>query len=112
MTGYNPVLRGFGKNWWNSTGFVSGVINVGLIAIGLWTGASNLIAVRALLRNNRTNITRMVEKQILSKVGISVGGLLNSMINAAMAISASSVGGILAEGLDRADGRNDNYILA
>ena len=112
MTGFNPRMRGVGKNWWNSTGFVAGVIDVGLIAIGLWTAASNLGAVRTLLRNNRKNITRMVEKQILSKVGIGVGGLLNSMVNIALVISSASVGGILAEGLDRSDGKNDNYILA
>ncbi len=54
----------------------------------------------------------MVEKQILSKVGIGVGGFLNSMIDIALVISGASVGGILAEGLDRADGKNDHYILA
>ncbi|WP_430618410.1 hypothetical protein [Enterococcus sp. DIV1054d] len=112
MTGFNPRMRGVGKNWWNSTGFVAGVIDVGLIATGLWTAASNFGAVRTLLRNNRKNITRMVEKQILSKVGIGVGGFLNSMIDIALVISGASVGGILAEGLDRADGKNDNYILA
>ncbi|WP_270375813.1 hypothetical protein [Enterococcus thailandicus] len=112
MTGFNPRMRGVGKNWWNSTGFVAGVIDVGLIAIGLWTAASNFGAVRTLLRNNRKNITRMFEKQILSKVGIGVGGFLNSMIDIALVISGASVGGILAEGLDRADGKNDNYILA
>lgn len=110
--GYSSYLRRFGRNWWNSRSFIGGVIDVGLIAIGLWTAASNFGAVRTLLRNNRKNITRMVEKQILSKVGIGVGGFLNSMIDIALVISGASVGGILAEGLDRADGKNDNYILA
>ncbi|WP_430604954.1 hypothetical protein [Enterococcus sp. DIV0125] len=110
--GYSSYLRRFGRNWWNSRSFIGGVIDVGLIAIGLWTAASNFGAVRTLLRNNRKNITRMVEKQILSKVGIGVGGFLNSMIDIALVISGASVGGILAEGLDRADGKNDHYILA
>lgn len=75
MTYFNPRrLRGVGKNWWNSKGFVAGVIDVGLIVIGLGTAASSTAAVRKLIRNNRTNITRMVEKQILAKVGIGVGG--------------------------------------
>lgn len=112
MTGFNPRMRGVGKNWWNSTGFVAGVIDVGLIAIGLWTAGGSVSAVRTLLRNNRTNITRMVEKQILAKIGIGVSGLLNSMFNIALTIASTSVGGVLAEGLDRADGKNDNYILA
>ncbi len=112
MTGFNPRMRGVGKNWWNSTGFVAGVIDVGLIAIGLWTVGGSVSAVRTLLRNNRTNITRMVERQILAKIGIGVSGLLNSMFNIALTIASTSVGGVLAEGLDRADGKNDNYILA
>ncbi|WP_301358355.1 hypothetical protein [Enterococcus spodopteracolus] len=112
MTGFNPRMRGVGKNWWNSTGFVAGIIDVGLIAIGLWTAWSNLSAVRTLLRDNRKNITRMVEKQILAKAGFGVSGLLSSMIDIALTIASTSVGGVLAEGLDRADGKNDNYILA
>lgn len=112
MIGFNPRMRGVGKNWWNSTGFVAGVIDVGLIAIGLWTTGRSVSAVRTLLRNNRTNITRMVERQILAKIGIGVSGLLNSMFNIALTIANTSVGGVLAEGLDRADGKNDNYILA
>ena len=112
MAGFNPRMRGVGKNWWNSTGFVAGVVDVGLIAIGLWTAGGSVSAVRTLLRNNRTNITRMVERQILAKIGIGVSGLLNSMFNIALTIASTSVGGVLAEGLDRADGKNDNYILA
>lgn len=54
----------------------------------------------------------MVERQILAKIGIGVSGLLNSMFNIALTIASTSVGGVLAEGLDRADGKNDNYILA
>lgn len=96
MTGFNPRMRGVGKNWWNSTGFVAGIIDVGLIAIGLWTAWSNLSAVRTLLRNNRKNITRMVEKQILAKAGFDVSGLLSSMIDIALTIASTSVGGVLA----------------
>lgn len=113
MTHFNPRrLRGVGKNWWNSKGFVAGVIDVGLIVIGLGTAASSTAAVRKLIRNNRTNITRMVEKQILAKVGIGVGGLVSSMINIALTLAGTSIGGVLAEGLDRADRKNDNYICA
>ncbi|EPH96911.1 hypothetical protein D920_01911 [Enterococcus faecalis 13-SD-W-01] len=105
MTGFNLRMQGVGENWWNSIGFVAGVIDVGLIAIGLWTAGSSVSAVRTLLRKNRTNITRMVEKQILAKIGIGVSGLLNSMFNIALTIASTLVGGVLAEALDRADGK-------
>lgn len=112
LVGYNPSLRGVGKNWWNSTSFVSKVIDVGLIAIGLWTSAATYTAVRTLIRNNRKNITRMVEKEILKQIGIGVGSVVSSAINIALTISSTSVGGVIAEGFDRVDGKNDNYIFA
>lgn len=112
LVGYNSLLRGVGKNWWNSTSFVSTVIDVGLIALGLWTTASSVSAVRTLLRNNRRNITRMVEKEIMKKIGLSVGSFVGAAIDVALTIASTSVGGVLAEGFDRVDGKNDNYIFA
>lgn len=112
LVGYNPLLRGVGKNWWNSTSFVSTVIDVGLIALGLWTTAGSVNAVRTLLRNNRRNITRMIEKEIMKKIGLSVGSFVGAAIDVALTIASTSVGGVLAEGVDRVDGKNDNYIFA
>ena len=42
-------MRGVGKNWWNSTGFVAGVIDVGLIVLGLGLANSSVNTVNSIL---------------------------------------------------------------
>ncbi|MDY4308003.1 hypothetical protein SNF32_15325 [Enterococcus mundtii] len=50
MTGFNPRMRGVGKNWWNSTGFVAGVIDAGLIVLGLGLANSSVNTVKVIIR--------------------------------------------------------------
>ena len=54
----------------------------------------------------------MVEKEIMKKIGLSVGSFVGAAIDVALTIASTSVGGVLAEGFDRVDGKNDNYIFA
>ncbi|MEY8457787.1 hypothetical protein [Lactococcus ileimucosae] len=112
MTGYNPLLRRFGRNWWNSRRFIATVIDVGLIAVGIGAAARSRAALASILRNHRTLITRVVNGQILRRVGIGVSGILMASIRFAATLAGTSIGGAIAWGLDRADGRLDGYILA
>ena len=112
MTGYNPLLRRFGRNWWNSRRFIATVIDVGLIAVGIGAAARSRAALASILRNHRTLITRVVNGQILRRVGIGVTGILMASIRFAATLAGTSIGGAIAWGLDRDDGRLDGYILA
>lgn len=112
LTGYNPLLRRFGRNWWNSRRFIGTVIDVGLIAVGIGAAARSRAALASLLQTHRTLITRVVQGQILRRVGIGVSGIIMSAIRLATTLAGISIGGAIAWGLDRADGRLDGYILA
>ena len=43
-------MRGVGKNWWNSTGFVASVIDAGLIVLGLGLANSSVNTVKEIIR--------------------------------------------------------------
>ncbi|HAP14802.1 MULTISPECIES: hypothetical protein [Lactococcus] len=112
LTGYNPLLRRFGRNWWNSRRFIGTVIDVGLIAVGIGAAARSRAALASLLQTHRTLITRVVQGQILRRVGIGVSGIIMSAIRLATTLAGISIGGAITWGLDRDDGRLDGYILA
>ncbi|EGP4822340.1 TPA: hypothetical protein QFL11_000125 [Enterococcus faecium] len=113
MIGFNPRMRGVGKNWWNSTGFVAGVIDAGLIVLGLGLANSSVNTVKAIIRKNKRNIARVTENVIVAQIGITtVRGKALAAVEIALALAGTSAGGLIAEGLDRVDGRNDNYLWA
>ncbi|MCR1927666.1 hypothetical protein NSA39_07295 [Enterococcus gallinarum] len=69
--------------------------------------------VKAIIRKNKRNITRLTENVIVSQIVIStVSGKALAAIEIALALAGTSAGGLIAEGLDRVDGRNDNYLWA
>ncbi|WP_430597511.1 hypothetical protein [Enterococcus sp. AZ177] len=114
-SGFNPLMqaRGFGKKWWNSRSFVGNVIDAALIVVGIGSAAKSGQAAMKLIRANRRNITRVIEKQIANRIGISVSGILSSAFDFVGTISGYfSVGYLIACGLDKADRRYDGYILA
>ncbi len=45
-------------------------------------------------------------------VGSAVAGLFTSALDIALVIAGTSIGGMIAEGMDRLDGRNDGYVCA
>ncbi|HGV8386788.1 hypothetical protein [Enterococcus faecium] len=113
MIGFNPRMRGVGKNWWNSTGFVAGGIDAGLIVLGLGLANSSVNTVKAIIRKNKRNIARVTENVIVAQIGITtVRGKALAAVEIALALAGTSAGGLIAEGLDRVDGRNDNYLWA
>lgn len=112
MVGYNPRLRGVGKNFWNSKSFATKVIDVAIIAMGLSGSYASAAAVRKIIRANRTNITRVIEKDILKKIGLGGANFASAAIDTALIITGTSIGAVVSEGLDRADKKNDDYIFA
>lgn len=113
LTGFSQRLRGVGKNWWNATGFVAGVIDAGWIVLGLGLANASANTVKAIIRNNKRNIARVAENVIVAQIGITtVRGKALAAIEIALALVGTSAGGIIAEGLDRVDEKNDNYLWA
>ncbi|MDA3974393.1 hypothetical protein PF023_10065 [Enterococcus thailandicus] len=111
--GYSSYLRRFGRNWWNSRSFIGGVIDDAFIALGFGAGARSANQIIQIIRVNRRNITRSIERQLRTKVGITLGNWLSAGLDAAGALSGISLGYAVAWGIDYVDGKRlDGYILA
>lgn len=111
--GYNPYLRRFGRNWWNSRNFIGSVIDVAFIALGFGAGVRSASQIIQIIRANRRNITRSIERQLATKVGITLGNWVSAGLDAVGALSGISLGYAVAWGIDYVDGKRlDGYILA
>ncbi|MFW8054403.1 hypothetical protein [Vagococcus fluvialis] len=112
---FNPMMmaRGFGKKWWNKRAFVGNVIDAALVVLGIWSSARSVKAAMKIIKANRRNITRVIERQIAKRIGISVGGIISAAIDFVGNLSGYfSIGYLIACGLDWADRRYDGFIFA
>ena len=101
MTGYNFLLEIWKK-------LRIRFIGCSTIAVGIVCSSCCLDSI---LRNHRTLITRVVNGQILKRVGRGVTGILMASIRFATLGQERQLV-VPSAGLDRADGRLDGYILA
>lgn len=114
-TGYSPMLQmarlHLGKHWWNSKTFAQRTIDLLCYAAGMGVVAEKLSssAIRAYIKKHAAKIVSFLEKTVLTKLGITVTGISN-VINIALIVVGTSVGGVIAEALDRLDGNNNNYL--
>lgn len=114
-TGYSPMLQmarlHLGKHWWNSTTFVQRTIDLLCYAAGMGVMAEKLTssAVHSWIKKHSAKIVSFLKKTVLTKLGITVTGISN-VINIALIVVGTSVGGVIAEALDRLDGTNNNYL--
>lgn len=56
-------------------------------------------------------VTRVIKNKLMGYVGSSVAGLFISGLEIALTISQISLDGMIAEGMDRANGSNDDYVF-
>lgn len=104
---------GIGKHWYNSTGVVGTALDVVIIAVTGEIGAFSTIAARKYIKSIMgKNVSRTIARKLTAYVGSAVAGLFTSALNIAMTIGGTSLGGIIAEAMDRVDGKNDGYIFA
>jgi len=104
---------GLGKHWYNKRSFIATVIDVG---IAIYFGVSGYLSI-ARAKNIIKSLTgRTMKAKIAARLSSYVGSVFANFFGAVIdiitAISGFSVGGMIAYGMDRLDGKNDGYILA
>lgn len=104
---------GVGKNQWNSTTWVGRYCDIAIIAISGGIGAFSTLVARKYIKSiiGKT-VSRTIQRKLTAYVGSAVAGLFMSSLNIALTVAGSSIGGIIAEAMDRVDGRNDGYVYA
>ncbi|PCR98747.1 hypothetical protein [Lactococcus fujiensis] len=108
----DPNWVHLGKHWYNKVDNVATAIDIATILAGVGISSKTSSTVIKLIRANRTNITRVVESKIAAMLGRSAASWVGTAINIGLTIGGTSIGSVVAEGLDRVDGKNDGYILA
>jgi len=102
-------LDGGANGWWNSVDNVGTAIDVALIGVGLGVSIKTGNALAKLLRTNAgKELTRTVRAKIIGLFGTSAGAGFSAGIEAALTITGSSVGNLIAKGIDRVDVRRRN----
>ncbi|MCU9813112.1 hypothetical protein [Paraclostridium sp. AKS81] len=104
-------IDGGKKTKFNTTGFIGTAIDAGIIGITGGTAYFSKKAASKLIRQHRGAITRVVRKQIQKHIGGAYASAASSAIDFALTVGGASIGSLIAEGLDRADGRNDGYVF-
>lgn len=103
---------GVGKNWWNSRGAVGGAIDGIIWLVPALKSLNELAKVGKLVKAGRVYIRENINSA-LKRVWLSaLSGVVLGAVNLIIGLAGSSIGSLIAYGLDRADGRNDGYICA
>lgn len=103
---------GIGKHWYNSTGFVGTTLDVAFICITTGASLYSMAAIKKLIKANRKKMVKRIEQALYKYIGSAVVTAASGAIDIALTITGMSIGGMIAEGLDRIDRKNDNYIFA
>ncbi len=102
-------VEGGAKSWWNSRGFVAAAIDIAIIVITTGKSLLTLSALKAFLKANKNKLLYQVRGKIVKMFGSAAGYLVGSALNIALTIGGSSIGGMIAAGIDYADGNFNGY---
>ena len=107
-----------GKHWYNKVSNVAKIINIAIIAITAGKSAFTLKAIRQLLKDHKRKIVQNITKELTKLLGSMVSILLPAAIDIALELIGTSIGDLIAKGLDYVDPlwkkgyrRNNGYIL-
>lgn len=103
---------GVGKHFWNSTKCVGIILDVLLISFSTGISLRSMASIKKMISANRKKMVKRIEDKLYKYIGTAAKSLAVGAMDIAFTITGMSIGGIFAEALDRADGKNDNYIFA
>lgn len=107
-----------GRHWYNKVSNVAKAIDIAIIAITAGKSLVGIKAIRAFLKANRRKLVQNVTKQLTKMIGSYAATFLPAAIDAALTLFGTSIGDLIARGLDYVDPywgrgyrRNNGYIL-
>ena len=101
---------GVGKHWWNKRDHIAYAINIAAAAVSGGMSVYQTYAVKKLI-SNRGMMSRVVRSAITKYIGgVSAAAISNALNIAATVAEVFSLGGAIAYGLDKVDGKFDGYL--
>lgn len=103
---------GIGKHKFNKTSVVGVVIDAAIIVFSTGVSVYNISAIKKIFRKNGRKMVKRIEAAVMKHVGTAAAAMVSGAIDFAFTLAGASMGGLIAEALDRIDGHNDNYVFA
>ena len=101
---------GVGKHWWNKRDHIAYAINIAAAAVSGGMSVYQTYAVKKLIAN-RGMMSRVVRSAITKYIGgVSAAAISNALNIAATVAEVFSLGGAIAYGLDKVDGKFYGYL--
>ncbi len=100
-----------GNGWYNERDFIAKAIDVGLIAVSGGMAIHGAYAIKNFIKVNRRKIVKNVTKTLLSHFPTVAGATVSAAIDMALTVAGTSVGEVIAYGLDYADGNLNGYVF-
>ena len=113
-----------GKHWWNKTSFVANTIDIIIIAIPALIALSNFLKaakIATALAKTAAQMSRKALRAAFVEMGLklatatgwtalkTIGGAVYDIIET---VTGYTLGNVIANAVDKLDGRKDNYIYA
>ena len=106
------------KRWYNKVSNVAKAIDIAIIVITAGKSLVGIKAIRTFIKANRNKLLKTVSKEIIKMLGKYSTTFLSAAFNIALTLFGTSIGDLIARGLDYADPlwkkgyiRNNGYIL-
>lgn len=101
-----------GKNgWWNSRSFIGTVLDVAIIAVTGVQTVTGIKAIRKIIKKNRKKMVKRIEKELYKHIGRASTAAITCAIDIALTLTGTSIGGLIASGLDYVDGKYNGYVF-
>ncbi|MFZ7122029.1 MAG: hypothetical protein ACOWWH_13900 [Eubacteriaceae bacterium] len=104
-------VQGGANGWWNSRRTIATLIDVALIVITAGQALASQAALKAFLKANKNKIAYQIRGKLMQKFAVTASSWIFTGINIALTVAGSSLGGMIAYGLDWADGNLNGYVL-
>lgn len=101
-------LEGGANGWWNKRSTVAAAIDIALTCITLGKSLASQGAIKKLLKSQKGAITKKLKSKVIKMFGSKAGAYVGAAVSVAFTLCGTSLGGVLAWGIDRVDCRKNN----
>ena len=101
-------LEGGANGWWNKRSTVAAAIDIAITCITLGKSLTTTAACKKLLKSHKGAITKKLKTQLIKLFGSAAGAYASSVVSIALTVAGTSIGGLLAYGIDCIDKNKRN----
>ena len=97
-----------GNGWYNKRSTVAAAIDIAIICVTLGKSLCSQATAKKILSQNRGTIAAKARNKVIGMFGSKAGSLITGAIEIALTAFGTSIGGLIAYGIDYMDGNRLN----